>query len=243
MIDLIGIEKHRDAIGPRHRFFEDFQPFAGDGRIVIGEAGDVAAGSRIIADEAAAGRIGHLCEYDRDRAGQLLHHAQHQRALRDDHVHRLGDELGGKNQHQIGLARGPARLDRDIAAVRPAELTELVVQRGESVFAFRIAVGIVHQYADLAQPLALLRPRGKRPRHCRAADEHNDLAPPHSVTWSARPRIASGTSSPSALAVLRLTINSYLFGACTGRSAGFSPLRIRSTYPAARRNWSTSSVP
>src|SRR4249920_3387972 len=31
-------------------------------------------------------------------------------------------------------------------------------------------------------------------------------------------------ASPSALAVLRLMANSYLVGACTGRSAGFSPL-------------------
>src|SRR6516164_11547729 len=35
---------------------------------------------------------------------------------------------------------------------------------------------------------------------------------------------------PSALAVFRLITSSYLFGACTGRSAGFSPLRMRSTY-------------
>ena len=34
---------------------------------------------------------------------------------------------------------------------------------------------------------------------------------------------------PSALAVLRLIIRSYLVGACTGMSAGFSPLRMRST--------------
>jgi hypothetical protein len=32
-----------------------------------------------------------------------------------------------------------------------------------------------------------------------------------------------------ALAVLRLMTNLYLVGACTGRSAGLSPLRIRST--------------
>src|SRR5207245_689377 len=38
-----------------------------------------------------------------------------------------------------------------------------------------------------------------------------------------------GMSRPSAFAVLRLTISSYLVGACTGRSAGFSPLRMRST--------------
>src|SRR5262249_13951327 len=43
-----------------------------------------------------------------------------------------------------------------------------------------------------------------------------------------------GTVRPSALAVLRLRIVSYLVGACTGRSAAFSPRRMRSIYPAAR---------
>ena len=38
-----------------------------------------------------------------------------------------------------------------------------------------------------------------------------------------------GTVRPSALAVLRLITSSYLVGACTGRSAGFSPFRMRST--------------
>jgi hypothetical protein len=36
---------------------------------------------------------------------------------------------------------------------------------------------------------------------------------------------------PSALAVFKLITVSYLVGACTGRSTGFSPLRIRSTRP------------
>ena len=39
---------------------------------------------------------------------------------------------------------------------------------------------------------------------------------------------AGGTVRPSALAVLRLIASSNLVGCCTGRSAGFSPLRIRS---------------
>src|SRR6516165_6947682 len=49
----------------------------------------------------------------------------------------------------------------------------------------------------------------------------------YSITSSAVARSAGGTVSPSALAVLRLTTNSYLMGACTGRSAGFAPLRMR----------------
>src|SRR5262245_10176900 len=56
------------------------------------------------------------------------------------------------------------------------------------------------------------------------------LAPPHhSITSSARASSVGGRVRPSALAVLRLITSSYLVGACTGRSAGFSPLRMRST--------------
>src|SRR5262249_18758 len=46
---------------------------------------------------------------------------------------------------------------------------------------------------------------------------------------SARVSTAVGIPRPSALEGLRLTTSSYLVGACTGRSAGFSPLKIRST--------------
>src|SRR6185312_4094523 len=57
----------------------------------------------------------------------------------------------------------------------------------------------------------------------------------HSITSSARASSVGGISRPSAFAVLRLITSSYLVGACTGKSAGFSPLRMRSTYVAARR--------
>ena len=51
----------------------------------------------------------------------------------------------------------------------------------------------------------------------------------YSITSSARASTVVGISSPSVFAVLRLTTSSYLVGACTGRSAGFSPLKMRST--------------
>ena len=41
--------------------------------------------------------------------------------------------------------------------------------------------------------------------------------------------MSDGTVRPSSLAVLRLITSSYLFGVCTGKSAGFSPLKMRST--------------
>src|SRR5258708_7103094 len=52
-----------------------------------------------------------------------------------------------------------------------------------------------------------------------------------------------GTLSPSAAAVLRLIASSNLVGCWIGRSPGFSPLRMRSTYDAACRYASAVSTP
>src|SRR5262249_5612007 len=89
----------------------------------------------------------------------------------------------------------------------------------------------------------LLCPRCNRPR-CRATEQRDELAAAHhSITSSARASSDGGTSRSSALAVLRLITSSYLVGACTGRPAGFSPLRMRSTSLAARRYWLAMSGP
>src|SRR5215469_483234 len=53
------------------------------------------------------------------------------------------------------------------------------------------------------------------------------LASHHSITTSAATSSLSGTVRPSALAVLRLMTSSNLVGWTTGRSAAFSPLRMR----------------
>ena len=75
----------------------------------------------------------------------------------------------------------------------------------------------------------LLRARGERPRDRRAAEKRDELAPPHSITSSARASSVGGTSRPSALAVLRLITSSILGRRLHRQSAGFSPLRMRST--------------
>jgi hypothetical protein len=51
----------------------------------------------------------------------------------------------------------------------------------------------------------------------------------HLITSVARATSIGETARPNRLAVLRLIANSNLTGAWTGRSAGFSPFRIRST--------------
>src|SRR6516165_5965136 len=75
----------------------------------------------------------------------------------------------------------------------------------------------------------LLRARRERPRHCRAAEQCDERAALHSITWSASASMLSGITSPSAFAVFRLITNSNLVGCSTGRSAGLAPLRILAT--------------
>src|SRR5262249_61752211 len=76
-------------------------------------------------------------------------------------------------------------------------------------------------------PRALLGPRRQRPGSRRAAEQRDELAPPHSITSSARASNGSGTVMPSALAVLRFRNIWTFVDCCTGSSPGFSPLRIR----------------
>src|SRR5262249_51201006 len=124
---------------------------------------------------------------------------------------------------------GKANIDLDIASLLPPQPMEFLPKRRDLGLCGRIAFGIPHQHADPSHAITLLRPCRKRPGS-RAAEQRDDFAATdHSITSSARASTVAGTSSPSALAVLRLITSSYLVGACTGRSAGFSPLRMRST--------------
>src|SRR6478672_6150602 len=114
----------------------------------------------------------------------------------------------------------PVNVDPDVAAVNPAKLPEPVPKCRLAHLSIAIVCTCL-QDANTAHTLALLRPSTERPRRCRAAEQHDELPPLHSITSSARAISDGGTVRPSVLAVLRLITSSYLVGACTGRSAGF----------------------
>src|SRR5206468_595561 len=105
-------------------------------------------------------------------------------------------------------------------------------ERSDASLSFHIGCIRAHEHADAPHPLVLLRTRRERPGS-RAAEPRDELAASHlrahSITSSAVDSSVSGTSRPSALAVLRLITSPYLVGCCTGRSPGFSPFRMRST--------------
>src|SRR5262245_36449008 len=129
---------------------------------------------------------------------------------------------------RIGGVR-PASIDPQIAAVHPAQFLQLLDERSALRPSFRIALRPAHQYADAPHPLRLLRARRERPCDSRAAEQCDELASFHSIISSASNCIEFGTSMLSTLAVCRLMTNSSFVDCTTGRSPGFSPLRIRPT--------------
>ena len=77
-----------------------------------------------------------------------------------------------------------------------------------------------------ADNMPRLRARRERPR-CRGAEQRDELAAGHSITSSAMASKPGGKVRPSIFAVFKLITNSNFVGWTTGKSAGFSPLRIR----------------
>src|SRR5262245_14553281 len=190
----------------------------------------MAAGPRHVIDKAKADRIGNYREHDWYGAGRLLQRRHAAGRCQDD---------VGREPHQflrilaiaVNLARSPTEVDSQVAAHRPTELLQPLQERCEA----SLVVGIVriprHEHTNPPHPLALLRPCRQRPSRRRAAEKADELASPdHSITSSARASSVGGTSIPSTLAVFMLMIRSIRVACCTGRSAGFSPLRMRPVY-------------
>src|SRR5262245_50874216 len=167
-------------------------------------------------------------ENDRNGAGRLQQRPQSRAASGQDDVRCERDQFRSVSANAITIARTPAVVDPHVAANAPAQLLQPVRERGGAGGSFRVLGSHAHQHADAPYVLALLRARRERPRS-RAAEQRDEFATPHSIASLARASSVGGTSRPSAFAVLRLMISSYVVGACTGKSAGCSPLRMRST--------------
>src|SRR5262245_400297 len=127
----------------------------------------------------------------------------------------------------VGIGRCPAGVDAQVVALDPPQLPQRLQERPDAGLKFRIVRGYGQEHPEAPHRVLLLRTRGERPCR-RTAEQRDEVAPPdHSITSSAVICIISGTVRPSVLAVLRLITNSNLVACITGRSAGFSPLRMR----------------
>src|SRR5262249_19624574 len=161
-------------------------------------------------------------------------------ASRRDHSYLTSNEISRERRQPIRSSLRPAIFDRDVLTL---DVTGLVQATAETGHPGRERLRRLSTQESDHRHRRLLCAHHERPRSCCAAEQRNEPTPCHSITSSARASSVGGTSMPSALAVLRLMTNSYLVGACTGRSAGFSPLRVRSREAAARWHCSGGSCP
>ena len=136
------------------------------------------------------------------------------------------EQIGHECRQPLIVAFRPAIFDRQVLAFDVSGFFQALAERG-GIWR-EIATSRAMEESD-CRHRRLLRQHSERPVRSHPAEKRDELAPPHSITSSAVASSDGGTVRPSPLAVLRLMTRSYLVGACTGRSAGFSPLRMRST--------------
>ena len=155
-------------------------------------------------------------------------------------------EEGAKIRSTFRRTRSSARTRRrstvDIFALDITMLAQACSQRTHTIR--RLGRGTVVQISDLTNLRRLLSIGNERSNeNTPAHDGHERSTVHHSMTWSARSSSEGGIVTPSAFEVLRLMTSSNLVGCWTGRSLGFAPLRILSTYVADRLNRSRKSGP
>src|SRR5215470_2064285 len=142
--------------------------------------------------------------------------------MRENDIDFQSNELGCELGEAFAASLRPAILDREIAAVDPAEIAHSLHEGGGPLALRRRAAR--SEQSD-GRHLRLPRSRSDRPRRRRAAEQRDEPAPLHSITSSASASSVGGSSRLSAFAILRLITNSNLVGCRTGRSAGLAPLR------------------
>src|SRR5215470_10433945 len=145
----------------------------------------------------------------------------------DDQGDLAADQLGRHRRQPIVLTLGEAIFDRCVA---PHDVTGFGQTLAKNSHGLRARGSRASAEISYHRHLRLLRPRRARP--CRGgggAEQREECAAPHSITPSARASTVDGIWRSRVLAVFRLITISNLVGVCTGRSLGFSPLRMRST--------------
>ena len=126
--------------------------------------------------------------------------------------------------------------------------------RAVTVYRDTLSEGFSHFVTSMTAPVASgwsgcrvgLAPTGKRrlvTAHANSGLMQCSKLCVYSIILSASCWSCNGISSPSALAVFMLMVNTSLVGNSTGNSAGLAPFRILSTKSAARRWFSRLSIP
>src|SRR5262249_45872863 len=160
---------------------------------------------------------------DRDFARRLPCRYSGGREPSDDDIDFEADQLGGQFGKPVEASIRRSKLKSNVLPLHIPQIVQPLPKHPPKL----LRVYIANDQCATGRHLRLLRGRRERPRERRAAEQRYELAALHSITSSAATCSVSGTVKPRALADFRLITSSNLVGCCTGRSAGFSPLRTR----------------
>ena len=215
-----GVPKDCDARHQRRRLLEDFEPFRVELRREYADSSHIAAR---VSQTRRVSFLDQIIGAGDDRYGRGLRPERPNRNVADRN-HRVGFagcEIGGQSRNTFDMTLGVAPLNKNVAALLDSHVVESL---RHSIAG--IGGGIGFEDADFWQ-LGRILLRARRERPCRrAAEQRDEVAPPHSMTSSAIASTPGGKVMPSVLAVLRLRIKANFVGCWMGKSAGFSPLRI-----------------
>src|SRR5215831_9794984 len=135
------------------------------------------------------------------------------------------NQIGRQCGQLFDFIPGEVIFDRDVLTLGKACVFQTLTDRGQEV---RGVAGPLGGEEPDHRQRRLLRTRRQRPRDRFAAEKCDELpTAAHSITSSPSASSLSGIWRPRALAVLRLMNNSSFVTCWTGRSAGFSPLKMR----------------
>src|SRR5262249_46188716 len=221
------IDEHGDVTSCGYELAQEFQPFCYQLITEKVDARRVAAGTGEAGDKGGAGGVFGNGKDDRDGRGSCL---GRQRRVGtsgcDDHGDLPANQFSYQRRYPMDLILTPAVFDRDVLALDMAGILKALA---ECAYTVRLSIGRTRVDDANHRQRRLRGARRDWPRDRRAAEQRDERAALHSITSSARSRIAVGSSSPIALAVLRLTTNSNFVACSIGKSPAFAPFRILAT--------------
>src|SRR5262245_56257718 len=206
-------------------------------------------------NEAQSDRVTDGSHYNGNCRRSFLRSAHGARAAGDNDVNFQPDQLSGKIGIRFRLPTDPPDLVSNVCTFDIAKLVQIFCDPFLTFF----GLGAENAYTVIS--CRLLRDRNRRQKDNRQqADEekcstkafrslafatHGSLPPSsyYLITLSARASTLGGIVRPICFAALRLMTNSTFIACSTGRSAGFAPFRILSTYLAAPRDCSKGFGP
>jgi hypothetical protein len=122
---------------------EHRHPFAGDTRLVVQEAREIAARPRKVLDKSRADGIGDGDEDDWDGAGSALHSGDNVRCIRENYLGLLRKQLPCATLNLLRGRRAKSRVDANVSTRRPSQLLEPLEKRREAGFHCWIVFGQV----------------------------------------------------------------------------------------------------